>query len=204
MVNSPHETHHRAFQQIPELFTSAFRLLDIPVPGEAVVTAIDSDVREVRPVERHVDTLLRLEFPGGHTYLLLVEAQTKPDKDKPDSWAYYLSYLRNRYGHQPILAATPAGTIWRNFVETCLFSFRSYVAENLRKQGYIQGRAQGLRMAIWSDAVIQILEVRGFPLSEDTRHRILTCGDQETLDLWFDRAPTATSLDELFAAPAEG
>ncbi|MEO3852301.1 hypothetical protein ABGB09_32540 [Streptomyces sp. B8F3] len=89
-------------------------------------------------------------------------------------------------------------------MEHGLFSFRSYVAENLRKQGYIQGRAQGLRMAIWSDAVIQILEVRGFPLSEDTRHRILTCGDQETLDLWFDRAPTATSLDELFAAPAEG
>jgi len=103
MVNSPHETHHRAFQRVPELFTSAFRLLDLPVPGEAVVTAIDSDVTEVRPVERHVDTLLRLEFPDGATYLLLVEAQTKPDKDKPDSWAYYLSYARNRYGHQPIL-----------------------------------------------------------------------------------------------------
>ncbi|WP_407560717.1 hypothetical protein [Streptomyces sp. 184] len=34
---------------------------------------------------------------------MLVEAQTKRDPDKPDSWAYYLSYLRNRYGHQPIL-----------------------------------------------------------------------------------------------------
>lgn len=45
MVNSPHETHHRAFQEIPELFTSAFRLLDIPVPGAAVVTAIEATSR---------------------------------------------------------------------------------------------------------------------------------------------------------------
>lgn len=31
VVNSPHEPHHRAFQQIPELFTSAFRLPNRPI-----------------------------------------------------------------------------------------------------------------------------------------------------------------------------
>jgi len=86
-------------------------------------------------------------------------------------------------------------------MENGLFSFRGFVAENLREQGRIQGRARGLRMAIWIDAVIQILELRCFQLSDEARHRIITCDDQQTLDLWFDRVTTVTSLDELFAEP---
>jgi hypothetical protein len=258
------------------------------MPGDAVVTAIDSDVTEVRPVERHVDTLLRLEFPRGNTYLLLVEAQTKPDKDKPDSWAYYLSYLRNRYGHHPILlvvcrdrttalwasrpfrighpshpnltltplvlgphnvpkitdyeraaadvpfavfsaithsndpdagailevlaealqktdeetrttcvelaasglATTPAGKIWRNFVETGLFSFRSYVAEGLRDEG---------RAA----SVLRVLGARGIPVDDTTRERIANCTDRAVLDTWLDKAATATSVEELFTDPPQ-
>ncbi|AUH41000.1 hypothetical protein CXR04_12705 [Streptomyces sp. CMB-StM0423] len=326
MVNSPHETHHRAFQQIPELFTSAFRLLDLPVPDEAVVTAIDSDLTEVRPVERHVDTLLRLEFPDGDPYLLLVEAQTKRDPDKPDSWAYYLSYLRNRYGCQPILlvvcrdratahwasrpfrighpthpnltltplvlgphnvpkiteyeraaadvpfavfsaithsndpdagailkvlaealhktddesrticaelaasglGGTPAAGIWRNLMETGLFSFRGFVAEGLREEGRVEGREEGRvegraqgrkrgreegrsvgleeghrqgRVAEGTEKLIRLLEVRGIPLSDDARLRITACDEPELLDLWFDRGITAATADEVFADP---
>ncbi|WP_309505455.1 hypothetical protein [Streptomyces phytophilus] len=268
------------------------------------MTAIDSDVTEVRPVERHVDTLLRLEFPDGPTYLLLVEAQTKPDKAKPASWAYYLSYVRNRYGQQPILLVvcrdrttalwasrpfrighpshpnltltplvlgphnvpkitdyeraaadvpfavfsaithsndpdagailnvlaealqktddetrticselassglgdTPAAGIWRTLMETGLFSFRGFVAEGLREEGRVEGRVEGREEGRVADGVAKVtrlLEVRGIPVPADAHRRITTCKDPETLDLWFDRAITATTADELFTDPPQ-
>ncbi|NLU66610.1 hypothetical protein [Streptomyces sp. HNM0574] len=48
MVNSPHEAHHRAFQEIPELFSRAFRLLGLPDPGPASATELNCDVTELK------------------------------------------------------------------------------------------------------------------------------------------------------------
>ncbi|WP_369204284.1 hypothetical protein [Streptomyces sp. PU-14G] len=97
MVNSPHEAHHRSFQEFPELFSRAFGLLGLPDPGPSSVDVLNCDVTEVKPLERRVDTLLRLACADGHTYLLVVESQTKKDPGKARSWGYYLSYLANKY-----------------------------------------------------------------------------------------------------------
>lgn len=104
MVNSPHEAHHRAFQEIPQLFSRAFGLLGLPDPGPASVSVLNCDVTEVKPVERRVDTLLRLECADNRTYLLVVEAQSKKDPAKARSWGYYLGFLANKYPrHDPML-----------------------------------------------------------------------------------------------------
>ncbi|WP_016907683.1 hypothetical protein [Streptomyces xiaopingdaonensis] len=104
MVNSPHEALHRAFRQFPELFGRAFALLGLPEPGATVVSDVNCDLTEVRPIERRVDTLLRLDGPDGRGYLLAVESQTADDPEKARSWAYYLAYLANRYrDHRPVL-----------------------------------------------------------------------------------------------------
>ncbi|MBB4790410.1 hypothetical protein [Streptomyces nodosus] len=46
------------------------------------------------------------------------------------------------------------------------------------------------------------LTVMGEALTEETRQRVTTCTDMPVLDLWFDRAIDATTLDEVFAAPS--
>ncbi|MFE8971983.1 hypothetical protein [Streptomyces cyaneofuscatus] len=42
---------------------------------------MDTELTEIRPLERHVDTLLRIELAGGDCLLLAIEAQGKRDPD---------------------------------------------------------------------------------------------------------------------------
>jgi hypothetical protein len=58
---------------------------------------VTTDLTESRPVERRVDTLLRIETEHDGPFLLAVEAQGRKDPDKPTSWAYYVSYLLEKY-----------------------------------------------------------------------------------------------------------
>ncbi|MFJ4965809.1 hypothetical protein ACIP6P_25760 [Streptomyces sp. NPDC088729] len=103
MVSSPHEAHHRIFQENPGLFTSAFRALGIPFPDPVAVSLMDTDLTEIRPLERHVDTLLRVDIAGGDCFLLAIEAQGKKDLDKKSSWAYYLAHLYAKFRYPPVL-----------------------------------------------------------------------------------------------------
>ncbi|WP_348650865.1 hypothetical protein AAGT00_20695 [Streptomyces cavourensis] len=49
---------------------------------------MDTDLTEIRPVERHVDTLLRIDLAGGDGLLLAIEARGRKDPDKRSSWVY--------------------------------------------------------------------------------------------------------------------
>ncbi|KUL24485.1 hypothetical protein [Streptomyces regalis] len=103
MVNSPHEAMHRIFQEYPGLFTGVSRALGLSFALPTSVTVLPTDLTEVRPVERRVDTLLRFDCDGEDPLLLLVESQGAKDPDKPASWAYYLSYLYTKYKIPPLL-----------------------------------------------------------------------------------------------------
>ncbi|MFC8075229.1 hypothetical protein ACFUN8_06785 [Streptomyces sp. NPDC057307] len=64
-----------------------------------------------------------------------------------------------------------------------------------RDVGLAEGRAQqGVR------SVLRVLEVRGIAVSDEVRERISGCGDVELLERWMDRALTAGSAEEIFAA----
>ncbi|QES48784.1 hypothetical protein DEJ50_14105 [Streptomyces venezuelae] len=98
MVTSHHEAAHRIFQDRPELLAPVFRILGVPLPAKAVVEVLTADVTEIRPLERRVDSVLRIEPPDGEGgFLLAIEAQGRRDPDKAVSWAYYLSYLTAKY-----------------------------------------------------------------------------------------------------------
>ncbi|GGP43279.1 hypothetical protein GCM10010287_00780 [Streptomyces variabilis] len=58
------------------------------------------------------------------------------------------------------------------------------------------------RVAGKAEQLLRLMERRGFSLTEETRQRVTTCSDMPLLDLWFDRAIDATTLDEIFAAPS--
>ncbi|WP_280267039.1 hypothetical protein [Nocardia wallacei] len=96
MVSSRHEAMHRIFRHDPGVFARAFHALDLPLPAPVAVDLMPTDLTEITPLERRVDTLLRIETTGG-PFLLLVEAQSRDDPDKPAAWAYYLAHAHSKY-----------------------------------------------------------------------------------------------------------
>ncbi|MGW3652250.1 hypothetical protein [Streptomyces sp. NPDC000878] len=103
MVGSSHEALHRIFQKDPALLTRALQsVLHVPFPEPRDFAVLNADLTEIEPVERRVDTLLRVETDDG-AYLLVVESQGKKDEDKRGSWAYYLSFLYAKYRCEPVL-----------------------------------------------------------------------------------------------------
>lgn len=96
MVGSQHEALHRIFQHAPEMFARAFHALAVPLGDPSEVALLPTDLTEIRPLERRVDTLLRFTVPTGR-FLLLVEAQGESDPDKPSAWAYYLAHAHAKY-----------------------------------------------------------------------------------------------------------
>ncbi|TPQ21718.1 hypothetical protein FGD71_013675 [Streptomyces sporangiiformans] len=94
---------HRIFQDYPDLFSRVSEALGVDFARPTSVTILPTDLTETRPLERRVDTLLRLETEDDEPLLLAVEAQGKKDPDKPASWAYYASYLLTKYRLQPML-----------------------------------------------------------------------------------------------------
>ncbi|MEU0967033.1 hypothetical protein ABZ357_16990 [Streptomyces sp. NPDC005917] len=106
MVSSSHEAMHRIFQEDPSVFARTFRTLDLPFPDPVSVSLLPTDLTEIKPTERRVDTLLRIDTASGDSHLLIVEAQGRKKHDKPVSWAYYAAHLYAKYGIPPVLLIT--------------------------------------------------------------------------------------------------
>lgn len=97
MVTSRHETAHRIFQERPELLGPIFEILGVPPPRNAVVEELPTDATETRPLERRVDSVLRVKPSDSETFLLAIEAQGRRDSAKAVNWAYYVAYLAAKY-----------------------------------------------------------------------------------------------------------
>ncbi|MFJ7064101.1 hypothetical protein [Streptomyces sp. NPDC101115] len=97
MVSSPHEAMHRIFQHDLHLFSRLSSVLGLPLPQPVEITVLPNDLTEASPVERRVDTLLRLDSANDGSLLLAIEAQGKKDPAKPASWAYYTAFLWTKY-----------------------------------------------------------------------------------------------------------
>lgn len=106
MVSSSHEAMHRLFQEDPGAFARTFRTLDLPFPEPVAVSLMPTDLTEIKPLERRVDTLLKIDTASGESHLLVVEAQGKNDPKKPASWAYYIAHLYAKYRIPPVLLVT--------------------------------------------------------------------------------------------------
>lgn len=104
MVSSPHEVMHRIFQEDPGLFARTARTIGIPFADPVSSKPLPTDVTEIYPLERRIDTVLSIETAGSERYILAIEAQSKQDPDKLASWTYYLAYLYAKYKVPPVLA----------------------------------------------------------------------------------------------------
>lgn len=107
MVTSSHEASHRIFQDRPELLTPVFGLLGVPLPSPATVEVLSPDATEIRPLERRVDSVLRIRPQAGcDDFLLAIEAQGRRDLAKRRSWAYYLGHLGAKHDCPVLLLVT--------------------------------------------------------------------------------------------------
>ncbi|MEY7980935.1 hypothetical protein AB8O53_32065 [Streptomyces pilosus] len=99
------------------------------------------------------------------------------------------------------LGSEHARKIWRNLMETLFTPRRGTLVGDARLAGQEEGREEG-RAAGKAEQLLRLMERRSFPVTEEIRQRVITCTDMPLLDLWFDRAIDATTLDEVFARPS--
>ncbi|RZB14647.1 hypothetical protein StrepF001_36580 [Streptomyces sp. F001] len=103
MVSSAHEALHQIFREDPGLLARALPKAGIAFPEPMAIQRLDTDLTEIKPLERRVDTLFRFDTADAGSYLLAVESQGRKDPDKLNSWTYYLAHLYAKYELPPIL-----------------------------------------------------------------------------------------------------
>lgn len=95
MAKIPHDALHQLFRDDPTLFTQTMtKVLGIDFPKTHSVSYLDTDLTEIKNIERRADTILLAETADG-PHAVIIEAQTSPDDDKWRSWAWYVAYLFN-------------------------------------------------------------------------------------------------------------
>jgi hypothetical protein len=76
--------------------------------------------------------------------------------------------------------------------------YEKTLAERIHDQGMAEGEARGEARGE-AKAVLRLLAARGLVVSDAQRERVASCTDSAQLDLWFDRAITASTAAEVFA-----
>jgi predicted transposase YdaD len=70
--------------------------------------------------------------------------------------------------------------------------------ERIHDQGIAEGEARGEARGK-AEAVLKLLEARGLAPTHEQRQQVTSSTDAAQLDLWFDRAITASTAAEVFA-----
>jgi hypothetical protein len=97
------------------------------------------------------------------------------------------------------LENTPARKKWRELMSV-ITNFRG--RGTLFEETYLEGKAKG-QADDRASLILRVLEKHGIQVSEATREHVTSCSDLDTLTLWFDRALTATTAEDLFTEDPE-
>jgi hypothetical protein len=156
------------------------------------------------------------ENPSGANRLLQVQYAflelPKLPAGKPDSGVLQWAWL---FVHAPELTEVPAylpqgpHRAALELANEATFSqlernaYRKVIDEIQQAREYgaaqrVEGKVEG-KIEAKAEAVLALLSRRGIPVSDEARARIEACADIATLDLWFARAITASSTEEVFA-----
>ncbi|NJP71332.1 hypothetical protein [Streptomyces sp. C1-2] len=83
------------------------------------------------------------------------------------------------------------------------FPGRGTLFEETYLEGKAEGKAEGEARGE-AKGVLRVLEVRGIPVPDSARERILGCTDLTVVSDWLDRAGTVVRAEELFEEAAAG
>ncbi|MEU8317800.1 hypothetical protein AB0C33_05450 [Nonomuraea sp. NPDC048881] len=72
-------------------------MLDIPFPSPTEVAVVDTDLTEIKPIERRADTIMMFTSLEGQ-HAVITESQSKPDDRKTAAWAHYISHVHVKFG----------------------------------------------------------------------------------------------------------
>jgi hypothetical protein len=90
-----------------------------------------------------------------------------------------------------------ARTALEGLMASGTYEFQSEFAKKHQAKGRAEGVAEGEAKGR-AEALLDVLEARGLPVSDEARARILACTDAAQLAAWVRSAVTAASVDELF------
>lgn len=91
------------------------------------------------------------------------------------------------------LGDTPGRQIWRKLMAVETFPYSSQLRSKGREEGRVESRAGD---------ILRILERRKVEVDDDSRERIESCTDLETLGTWLDRSLDVKAVGELFTGDA--
>jgi hypothetical protein len=77
------------------------------------------------------------------------------------------------------------------------YEFQSPIIRDSIQKGRTEGEATGEAKG-QARSVLDVLEIRGLPVSPTQQEKILSCTETTVLTTWLKRAVTVTSADELF------
>ncbi|MFD4857268.1 hypothetical protein [Streptomyces atratus] len=76
--------------------------------------------------------------------------------------------------------------------------YKSSLSEEIRDEGRAEGRTEGRAEGI-ARGILLLLAQAGVDVPEEARERVMGCADLDILSRWLLRAPTATSVEDVFA-----
>ena len=87
------------------------------------------------------------------------------------------------------LADDQVRQMWRDMMTTVQYFWRHPLAEEVRKEGRVEDRAE---------MTLNILRWRGIDVPDPVRERVEACTDFDQLAVWSKRAVHATTAEDLF------
>lgn len=155
------------------------------VLGPDDVPVVDDPVKARQDIPLTVlSAVLHRRDPQADAILkVLVDALKGLEARDPDTATIFVELTSQGLGE------APAADTWRALM-TDLSFFTSPISEEIRAEGRAEGKAED---------ILLLLDGREVPVSATDRDRITSCHDLATLNLWFTRAITATSVAEVFA-----
>jgi predicted transposase YdaD len=173
-----------------------------------------TDMSAVVPVQYLADMVVLVSdaASGEPVLAVIIEPQLRDSETKRYSWPVYVTTARrvldamasaevndaDRLRMTAIilrLASDAARQILEAMMTTS--EYEKTFVERIHDQGIIEGEAKGKAEGKAED-ILKLLVARHLAPSQEQRQRVTSCTDSAQLDLWFDRAITATTAAEVF------
>jgi hypothetical protein len=139
--------------------------------------------------------LLRLmgKTPAREQALLEIRSLPPDDPDGP-ALHRFIAKLRHTFRRAKSINEQQREELLMTSAGAEFERYEQELIDKGRTEGIGKGKAQMLLRMLQL-----ILEARGLPVSDEVRSRILSCSDATMLDLWAERALSATRAEDIFA-----
>jgi hypothetical protein len=188
-------------RQHPPLAVDLVRLMEAyPLPDDVVAVLGSEDMTDVTPITGKpqpkpqtyaADSVVIAsdQTTGERLLAIIVEPQGEASDDKDISWPVYATTAR-KANLRSLMMSIP-------YKDPLTEHWAAAGRKEGREEGRVEGIEQGLARAKGED-LLKIMEARSLMPSEKQRAQVTSSTDLGQLDLWFDRALTADSADEVF------